>query len=244
MRLIESARARERRRGGVVLSVVAHAALVALAIVATTRTGRTNEIAAPLPDIVYRTMPDDVRPADRGGPSSGGDGRSAERTPTTGGPTVDVPTTIPDRIPDLDVDVGRDIGRITRTPDVGLGRSSVGGRDGLGGGGAPGGGPGADGVWSAHVVEVPAAPHADNPVPSYPDLLRTAGAAGQVTAEFVVDSTGRVRPGTLRIVASTHELFAVSVRRTIPSMRFLPARAQGRAVPQLVRMPFVFEVRP
>ena len=237
MRLIESEGARERRRGGMMMSVVAHAALVACAIVATTRTGRTTEVPTALPDIIYRTVPDDVRPSDGLRRSSGGEAPAGPTRPESG-PTLDIPTSVPAQLPDVGVSIGDFLTR----PDLGLGRTSVrGGGDDAGG--APGGGPGADGVWSAHVVEVPAAPHANNPVPAYPELLRTAGAAGRVTAEFVVDTTGRVRPGSLRIAGSTHELFAVSVRRTIPSMRFLPARAQGRAVPQLVRMPFEFEVK-
>lgn len=235
MRLIESERARERRRGGAVLSVVAHGALIALAIAATTRTGRTTEIGEPLVDVIYR--------APLPSPPQETPGRRADgRTSTSADPVnplpprrLDVPITIRDGIPDVDVDLGP----ITGTLVVGLGPAH------RSGGGEPGatGAPGGDGVWSAHVVEVAAAPQPGNPVPAYPELLRTAGTTGEVVAEFVVDSSGLVRVGSLRIVASTHELFAVSVRRTVPAMRFLPARVEGRAVAQRVRMPFVFEVR-
>ena len=86
-------------------------------------------------------------------------------------------------------------------------------------------------------------PDPRNAQPSYPEMLRSAGINGRVLAEFIVDSTGLVRPGSLVIVSATHELFASSVRRTVPSFRFTPARVQGRQVAQRVRVPFEFEVR-
>jgi len=238
MRLIESGRARERRRGGAVLSVVAHGTLVALAIVATTRTGRTTEVPDPVVDVIYRApLPREPREA----PGRRADGRPATSADPVADPLpqrrIDAPIIIRDGIPDVDVDLGP----IAGTPVVGLGPAPRSG--GAPGAGGAGGAPGGDGVWSAHVVEVAAAPVPGGPVPAYPELLRTAGTAGEVIAEFVVDSSGRVRPGTLQVVTSTHELFTVSVRRTVPAMRFLPARVQGRPVAQRVRMPFVFEVR-
>ena len=65
-------------------------------------------------------------------------------------------------------------------------------------------------------------------VPAYPALLRSAGVAGAVLVEFVVDTLGRVEPGSLRLVHADHELFAASVRDVAPRLRFLPAEAQGR----------------
>jgi hypothetical protein len=61
-------------------------------------------------------------------------------------------------------------------------------------------------------------------------------------AEFVVDSTGRVRPGSLVLVEASHPQFASSVRRVVPAYRFTPARVQGRRVAQRVRVPFEFEM--
>ena len=235
MRLIESERARERRRGGAVFSVVAHGTLIALAIVATTRTGGTTEIPDAVVDVIYRAPLPSTPQQEQRRRADGHAASSRETVDPLPPRRIDAPVTIRDGIPDVDVNLGP----ITGTPVIGFGPSRP------GGGGEPGsaGTPGGDGVWSAHVVEVVAAPQPGNPVPAYPELLRTAGTAGEVVAEFVVDSTGRVRPGSLHVVASTHELFTVSVRRTVPAMRFLPARVQGRAVAQRVRMPFVFEVK-
>ncbi|MDF1502389.1 energy transducer TonB, partial [Roseisolibacter sp. H3M3-2] len=100
-----------------------------------------------------------------------------------------------------------------------------------------------DGVWSAHVVERAVLP-LGNAAPRYPEALRAAGASGEVVAEFVVDTTGRVEPSSVAVVASTHALFEHSVRDALRRMRFRPAEAGGRKVRQLVRQPFTFSLTP
>ena len=42
------------------------------------------------------------------------------------------------------------------------------------------------------------------PQPRYPSILKHAGIIGYVDLEFVIDASGRVEPGSVRIVASTH----------------------------------------
>jgi protein TonB len=84
------------------------------------------------------------------------------------------------------------------------------------------------------VVVVPGA------VPRYPDALRGAGVEGRVVARFVVDTAGRVEPGSVQIVSAAHPAFAEAVRRTLPALRFRAAEAGGRRVRQLVDMPFDF----
>ena len=54
--------------------------------------------------------------------------------------------------------------------------------------------------------------------------------------------TGRVEVATFKVITSTHDLFAASVRRALPAMRFLPAEVGGRKVKQLVQQPFVFNL--
>jgi len=80
--------------------------------------------------------------------------------------------------------------------------------------------------------------------PNYPPMLRSAGIAGGVLVEFVVDTLGRIEPGSSRVVQSDHDLFTNAVREVMPRLRFMPAEARGHKVRQLVRLPFRFDVNP
>lgn len=81
------------------------------------------------------------------------------------------------------------------------------------------------------------------PLPAYPDLLRQAGVEGQVVLEARVDTTGRVRRGSVVVVAATHPGFVEPARQALIATLFRPARVNGRAVPMLVRVPFAFSIR-
>ena len=96
-------------------------------------------------------------------------------------------------------------------------------------------------VFTADQVDTPAAPDGITPgaVP-YPASLRALGVGGVVIAEFVVDTLGRVEPGTFGVVSSTHPLFVDSARDAMARATFIPARRKGQAVRQLVRQPFYF----
>ncbi|PYO51063.1 MAG: hypothetical protein DMD72_00650 [Gemmatimonadetes bacterium] len=78
--------------------------------------------------------------------------------------------------------------------------------------------------------------------PRYPDVLRSSGVEGQVTALFVVDPNGRVETDSVRFLRSDNRLFDDAVRAALPRMRFVPAETGGRKVRQLVQMPFVFTI--
>ena len=74
------------------------------------------------------------------------------------------------------------------------------------------------------------------------EILRQLAAhtRGNVIAEFVVNAEGRVEPGTLGIISSTHPLFADAVRRAVAVAIFTPALRAGKPVRQLVHQPFEF----
>jgi len=74
----------------------------------------------------------------------------------------------------------------------------------------------------------------------YPPSLFAAHTRGNVVAEFVVDAQGRVEPGTLGIISSSHPLFADAVRRAVAAAVFSPALKAGKPVRQLVHQPFEF----
>ena len=100
---------------------------------------------------------------------------------------------------------------------------------------------GANGSWTEGQVEKPALP-LPGAIPSYPDFLRLSGTDGEVVAQFVVDTLGRVEAGSFRAVHASHALFALAVERVLPKLRFVPAEAGGRRVRQLVQQPFQFAI--
>jgi TonB family protein len=79
-------------------------------------------------------------------------------------------------------------------------------------------------------------------VPRYPDALKSVNVTGEVIAQYVVDQRGRVEPGSIRILSSTHKLFADAVRRALLEARYRPAEVNGQPVRQLVEQPFIFKL--
>ncbi len=91
-------------------------------------------------------------------------------------------------------------------------------------------------------VEQPVTPVPGNLGPRYPDSLRVARVEGEVLAQFVVDTSGVADMSTFKVLKSTHALFTEAVRGSLADMAFYPARVGGRAVKQLVQMPFNFSL--
>ena len=81
-----------------------------------------------------------------------------------------------------------------------------------------------------------------NPFPTYPHGARGRGESGEVLVEFVVTPDGRVDRSTLRVLRATSRDFARAVEAVVPRFRFMPAEANGCAVPMAVQMPFGFRV--
>lgn len=81
----------------------------------------------------------------------------------------------------------------------------------------------------------------------YPPLLRVAGMGGRVRVEFVVDRTGRVVPGSVRTLESSHPMFTDATRTALEQFRFRPGRVSAagemRLVPVLVSMTIEWTLR-
>ena len=60
------------------------------------------------------------------------------------------------------------------------------------------------------------------PAPAYPLVLARAGVEGEVSLRVVVDSLGRVVPAELRVLRSSHDLFARAAKAAILAWRFEP----------------------
>ena len=81
------------------------------------------------------------------------------------------------------------------------------------------------------------------PVPAYPEQLRQAGVQGRVVLEVVVDTAGRVEPGSFVVVSAAHRAFVAPAQQALAATVFRPARVHGRAVRVRVRIPVDFVLR-
>jgi hypothetical protein len=95
------------------------------------------------------------------------------------------------------------------------------------------------GVFLEFQVERPVAQQRGNVV-HYPVALRNRNEPGSVIAQFIVDTSGRVRMSSFRVLQSSHPDFAIAVQHALPGFHFLPAVVNGRKVAQLVQQPFDF----
>ena len=80
--------------------------------------------------------------------------------------------------------------------------------------------------------------------PVYPPELIARGTEGQVQATYVVDTTGRVDTTTIQVIQSDDPRFTESVRTALGETRFRPAKRGGKPVRQLVQQRFRFRSLP
>ena len=221
--LLESKSKRSRSTSGAIISVTIHTLLIAAALYATAQArpkpARPPEMIRP----VY--IPRATPPIVAASPTT------TTRTRPAGPRLMFVEPKLAINVPPIDV-----TGIVSKLVDFGPTAISsaardVGGEPGTGVSGAP---LRADKVEKQVMVVPGAAP------PRYPEVLRSSGVEGQVTALFVVDEQGRAEAATLRFSRSDNKLFEDAVRVALRRMRFIPAEVGGRKVRQLVQMPFVF----
>jgi len=81
------------------------------------------------------------------------------------------------------------------------------------------------------------------PAPRYPAALRAAAIEGEVLAQYVVDTTGRVEPGSWKVLRASHDGFREAAREAVEAGRFKPARIAGRPVRQLVQQTIRFTIQ-
>lgn len=89
-------------------------------------------------------------------------------------------------------------------------------------------------------TEQPAVLRPGNMGPVYPPALSAAKIEGTVSAQFVLGADGRVELNSFKVLRSTHPEFTDAVRNALARMEFEPARADGRAVKQLMQQTFQF----
>ncbi len=93
----------------------------------------------------------------------------------------------------------------------------------------------------AVVDEVPE--RISSPPLEYPRMMRQAGIEGNVVLQAVVDTTGRVEAGSVRVVSSTHKSFESSARTLLEKSLFRPGRVRGTPVRVLIQIPVTFNLQ-
>jgi len=155
--------------------------------------------------------------------------------PPKGFQVLTAPIDIPDKIPEVDLSKA-----VTDEADF-SGSGVAGGTSKGVVGGVPQ--PVSDQPYFEFQVEKQALAREGNPAPKYPEILRSANVAGEVLAQFVVDTSGRAEMKTFKSLKSDHDLFTAAVRTALPQMKFYPAEVGGRKVKQLVQQAFKFAVQ-
>lgn len=229
--LLETRKVKQRSLGTSVLSIVVHGLLLTGGVIATLNANEGDD-RAKVEDVKFvdNTPKDEPKPKDEPPPP---EKVITNITPPKGFQVLTAPIDIPDVIPDVDLTK-----KATDEADF-SGRGVAGGT-----GKGVGSGPPIDSnqPFFEFQVEKPVVPAPGSPQPRYPDILRSAGVEGEVLAQFVVDTSGRVEMNSFKVLKSTHDMFVAAVRNAMPNMRFIPAEVGGRHVKQLVQQPYVFSI--
>jgi protein TonB len=209
-------------RGGMA-SFVLHSALIAGAVAATMQT--TARQADPHPEIGIMYLVPPQRTAAPPPPLSG----TVLTRPTIGPPTLAISSIIPTVIPPPST-APFDPLSFSRSPRPALPSATPDtARIGVGA------------VYSARTVDEP--PELlSHPEVTYPEILRQAGIGGRAVVEAVIDTTGCVERGSIRVLATTHPLFGRPAMDAVAQSAYRPGTIDGRAVRVRVQVPVDFQV--
>lgn len=232
--LIESKPVKQKSFGASVISTIFHVGIIAASIFATANAGM-EEKEEVVQKIDFVEVKKDEPPPPKDEPPPPPPDAVIAPPPPKGFQVLAAPVSIPDVIPEIDLSKA-----LTNEADF----SGKGVAGGVASGVVGGTGPvQTDQPYFDFQVEKPVAPLPGGAGPRYPDILRSGGVEGQVLAQFVVDTTGRIEIPSFRVLRSDHAMFEQAVRQALPNMRFLPAEVGGRKVKQLVQQPFVFALQ-
>ncbi len=229
--LIESKAAKQKMAGGTVFSIVLHTVLIGGAVYATARAGSKDEKtkAEKIQFVEVKKEPPKV--PDKPPPPKE---VVVKPPPPKGFQVLRAPVRIDIKIPEIDLSKS-----ITNESDF----SGKGVKGGTGSGVVGGTGPvTTNQTYFEFQVEKPAEMLSESPKPKYPSVLESSGIAGEVQAQFVVNTQGKADLDQFKVLKSTNELFTQAVKNVLPRMRFSPAMIGGKPVNQLVQQSFQFAV--
>src|SRR6267142_1844256 len=226
--LLESKAKKEKMAGGTVFSIVLHTVLIAGAVYATARAGVKDEKtkAEKIQFVEMKKEPPKV--PDKPPPKE----VVVKPPPPKGFQVLRAPVRIDIKIPEIDLSKA-----VTNESDF-SGKGVKGGT----GTGVVGGIANTNQTYFEFQVEKPAEMLSDSPKPKYPSVLESSGIAGEVQAQFVVNSSGKADMDSFKVLKSTNELFTQAVKNVLPRMKFSPAMIGGKPVNQLVQQSFQFAV--
>lgn len=219
--LLESKAQKQRSLGSTMMSLVMHTALIALAVKATLQATQEKEKVEEKVNFVEvkKDEPPPPKPPPAQAPP-----------PPQSFQVLTAPVNIPNVLPDIDLTA-----KLTNEADfTGKGVQAP--------KAATGPKPEGDQPYFEFMVEKPVTEASNTQRPRYPDILKSAGVEGEVLAQFIVDTVGRVEPNSFKVLKTTHPLFEAAVRAALPGMRFIPAEVGNKRVRQLVQQPFVFAI--
>jgi TonB family protein len=101
--------------------------------------------------------------------------------------------------------------------------------------------PDVDGAWLDYALDQSAKLLPESMKLSYPTALAGTGIVGSVRLSFIVDSTGRARPSSVRLIGKAHPVLAFAARDALLAASFVAGRREGRAVSQRVMQEFTFD---
>jgi periplasmic protein TonB len=227
--LIESKQKGTRTIGQTVLSVLVHAGLIFGAVEATRGVAETIKNRPIDTTMVFlKPPPPPPPPPDQPPP----DVIVSQNPPPKGFQTVVAPTDIPKDIPPID---------LNEKPFDPKDFTGKGVEGGVATGVVGGTGPVTGEVFLEAQLDDPVQP-ISIPTPRYPPVLQSAGIAGAVDLQYVVDTTGHTEPGSFKVLKTTHPAFVEPAKEAIAKGVFKPAKFKGQAVRQLVQQRISFKV--
>ncbi|HET6578015.1 MAG TPA: energy transducer TonB [Gemmatimonadales bacterium] len=228
--LIESKQKAKRTVGQTAVSVVVHAALIFAAVKATQGVAETMSDRPVDTTMVFLKPPEPPPPPPEQPPP---DVVVAANPPPKGFQTVVAPTDIPKDIPPID---------LSEKPFDPKDFTGKGVEGGIAKGIVGGTGPVVSGeVFLEAQLDDPVQP-ISIPTPRYPPVLQSAGIAGSVDLQYVVDTTGHAETGSFKVLKSTHPAFVEPAKEAISKGVFKPAKFKGQPVRQLVQQRISFKV--
>jgi periplasmic protein TonB len=229
--LIESQDKTKKSFGQTVLSFVVHAVVIVAAVKVTAAGAEAvKNVVTDTTMVFLKPPPPPPPPPDQPPP----DVIVAQNPPPKGFQTVVAPTDIPKDIPPVDLEQKpfdpRDF--TGKGVEGGLGKGIVGGTGPVDVAGI---------VYTEGQLDDPVQP-ISIPTPRYPPVLQSAGIAGSVDLQYVVDTTGHAEPNSFKVMKSTHPAFAEPAKEAILKGVFKPAKFKGQPVRQLVQQRISFKV--
>jgi periplasmic protein TonB len=227
--LIESKQKGHRTVGQSALSVVVHGLIVFGAIKATQGVAETIKNRPVDTTMVFLKPPPPPPPPPNQPPP---DVVVAANPPPKGFQTVVAPTDIPKDIPPID---------LNEKPFDPKDFTGKGVEGGVAAGVAGGTGPVSGEVFLEAQLDDPVQP-ISIPTPRYPPVLQSAGIAGAVDLQYIVDTTGHAEPASFKVMKTTHPAFVEPAQEAIRKGVFKPAKFKGQPVRQLVQQRISFKV--